>query len=57
MAEYQYAVLFETNDLSDGEMKKIRNYFKIKRQSGGGDCGEVKKVGDNTYKINFLEKE
>ncbi|XP_027034050.2 protein mono-ADP-ribosyltransferase PARP14-like isoform X1 [Tachysurus fulvidraco] len=57
MAEYQYAVIFEANNLSDVEMKKIRNYFKIKRQSGGGDCGEVKKVGDNTYKINFLEKE
>ncbi|KAG7330444.1 hypothetical protein KOW79_006666 [Hemibagrus wyckioides] len=57
MADYQFAVLFEANDLSDGEMRKIRNYFKIKRLSDGGECGEVVKVGNNTYKINFLEKE
>lgn len=55
MSDYQHAVLFEANSLSDGEMKKIRNYFKIRRQSGGGECGEVEKVRDNTYKISFLE--
>ncbi|MCI4377156.1 hypothetical protein PGIGA_G00200530, partial [Pangasianodon gigas] len=56
MSDYQYAVLFEANNLSDGEMKKIRNYFKIRRQSGGGECGEVEKVGCNTYKISFSDK-
>ncbi|TSN12215.1 Poly [ADP-ribose] polymerase 14 [Bagarius yarrelli] len=56
MSDFQYAVLFEANGLSDEDIKKIRNYFKIKRQSGGGECGEVEKVKDNTYKINFLEE-
>lgn len=57
MANYQFAVLFEVKDLSDEEMRKIGKYFHIKRLSGGGECGEVEKVGNDTYKINFLEKE
>ncbi|KAI5624654.1 poly [ADP-ribose] polymerase 14-like [Silurus asotus] len=56
MSGYQHPVFFEANNLSDGDIKKIRNYFTIRRQSGGGECGEVEKVGDNTYKISFSEK-
>lgn len=56
MSDYQYAVLFEASNLSDEEIKKIGDYFKIKPQSGEGECGEVEKVGHNTCKISFLRK-
>ncbi|KAF5902804.1 poly [ADP-ribose] polymerase 14-like, partial [Clarias magur] len=56
MSDYEYAVLFEAKNLSHGDVKKIRNYFQIRRHSGGGECGEVEKVADNTYKISFLDK-
>ncbi|ROK32554.1 Poly [ADP-ribose] polymerase 14 [Anabarilius grahami] len=56
MENYQYAVFFEANNLSDVEVKQIHKYFSIKRRSGGGQC-EINKVGDNTYNINFINKE
>lgn len=56
MENYQHAVFFEANNLSDGEVKQIHKYFSIKRRSGGEQC-EISKVGDNTYKISFMNKE
>ncbi|XP_076829248.1 uncharacterized protein LOC143475314 isoform X2 [Brachyhypopomus gauderio] len=56
MSNYKHVVFFEANNLTDGEMKKIRKYFQITRQSGGGECGEVEKLGENAYKIAFLEQ-
>lgn len=55
METYQHAVFFEANNLSNIELRQIQNYFQIKRKSGGGDC-EILKVGANTYKINFRDK-
>lgn len=55
--QYQYPVFFEANDLSERDRKKIRAYFQIKRQSGGGECGEVEKRTNNIYSIAFVKKE
>ncbi|RXN18966.1 poly [ADP-ribose] polymerase 14-like protein [Labeo rohita] len=55
MENYQYDVFFEAKSLSDEELRQIQVYFKIKRRSGGGDC-EIYKVGNNTYKISFMNK-
>ncbi|XDV19030.1 hypothetical protein PO909_024606 [Leuciscus waleckii] len=56
MENYQHTVFFEANNLSDVEVKQIHTYFSIKRRSGGEQC-EISKVGDNTYKISFMNKE
>ncbi|KAK7177062.1 hypothetical protein R3I93_001117 [Phoxinus phoxinus] len=56
MENYQHALFFEANNLSDVEVKQIHTHFSIKRRSGGGQC-EISKVGDNTYKISFMNKE
>ncbi|XP_062416809.1 uncharacterized protein LOC134124424 [Pungitius pungitius] len=57
MDEYQYPLFFEAKDLKDKEKGKIRRYFQIKRESGGGDCGTIEEAEGNTYKICFKEKE
>lgn len=56
MENYQHTVFFEANDLSDVEIKQIHKYFSIRRRSGGEQC-EISKVGDNTFKIIFMNKE
>ncbi|GAA6215981.1 protein mono-ADP-ribosyltransferase PARP14-like [Lates japonicus] len=56
MDEYRHPLLFEAKELTDKEMKIIWRYFQKQRNSGGGDCGMIKKVGDNTYQICFKEK-
>lgn len=56
MENYQYAVFFEANNLSDVEVKQIHKYFSIRRRSGGGQC-EINKVGENTYNISFVNEE
>ncbi|KAI4886311.1 hypothetical protein NFI96_016730 [Prochilodus magdalenae] len=52
----QYAVFFEASNLSEDDMIRIRKYFQIRRLSGGGDCGELQKVAENTYKIAFKDQ-
>ncbi|KAK7909910.1 hypothetical protein WMY93_014594 [Mugilogobius chulae] len=44
-------------DFDTQERKKIRRYFTIRRDSGGGDCGELQKVGEKLYKICFEQEE
>lgn len=56
MDEYRHLLFFEAKDLTDREMEKIRDYFKHRKESGGGDCGTIEKVGGNIYKIYFKEK-
>ncbi|XP_027143801.1 poly [ADP-ribose] polymerase 14 isoform X4 [Larimichthys crocea] len=57
MDNYQHHLFFEARDLTDREKNKIRRHFLKKRDSGGGECGMIEKIGDNTYKISFKEKE
>ncbi|XP_029931581.1 uncharacterized protein LOC115376229 [Myripristis murdjan] len=54
---YQHPLFFEAKDLTDQEKEKLRRHFQKKRDSGGGECGMIEKVGDNTYKIGFMHKE
>ncbi|XP_016119894.1 uncharacterized protein, partial [Sinocyclocheilus grahami] len=56
MENYEYAVFFEAENLSDAELRQMEKYFKIKRRSGGGEC-KINKVGDTTYMTTFMEKE
>lgn len=57
MDEYPHPLFFEARDLSKKEKGKIHLYFQKRRDSGGGDCNEIQKIGDNTYKICFRAKE
>ncbi|XP_024144303.2 protein mono-ADP-ribosyltransferase PARP14 [Oryzias melastigma] len=57
MDEFPHPLFFEARDLSKREKGKIHLYFQKKRDSGGGDCDEIEKVGENTYRICFKVKE
>lgn len=57
MDEFQHPLFFEARDVTDREREKIRRHFLKKRDSGGGECGAVEKIGGNIYKISFKEKE
>ncbi|KAL2079253.1 hypothetical protein ACEWY4_024997 [Coilia grayii] len=57
MSLCKHEVVFQARELTDSEKEKIQIYFKIKRRSGGGECGPVEKVSEGTYKISFLEQE
>uniref|UniRef100_A0A669C4Q5 Poly [ADP-ribose] polymerase n=1 Tax=Oreochromis niloticus TaxID=8128 RepID=A0A669C4Q5_ORENI len=57
MDEYPYPLFFEATDFTDREKEKVRRYFQKRRDSGGGDCGNVEKLGGSIYKICFKEKE
>ena len=54
---YQHAVFFDCTRLDREQTKRIENYFKIFRKSGGGDCGSVTKVNDKVYGIAFKNKD
>ncbi|XP_030609406.1 protein mono-ADP-ribosyltransferase PARP14-like [Archocentrus centrarchus] len=57
MDEYPHPLFFEASDFTDKEKEKVRRYFQKRRDSGGGDCGKLEKVGGRVYKICFKEKE
>ncbi|XP_022625617.1 poly [ADP-ribose] polymerase 14-like [Seriola dumerili] len=54
---YQYPVFFECPSLDGEQLKRIENYFHIRRKSGGGECGSVTKTNDKVYSIAFKERE
>ncbi|XP_022534288.2 protein mono-ADP-ribosyltransferase PARP14-like [Astyanax mexicanus] len=56
MSDYQYAVYFVASNLLKEDLKKIRQYFQIRRRSGGGECGDVEKIRENFYRIAFEEE-
>ncbi|KAM8882173.1 protein mono-ADP-ribosyltransferase PARP14-like isoform 2-T2 [Synchiropus picturatus] len=57
MEEYQHSLFFEAKDLTDREKDKIRRHFQRRRDSGGGECGDVERVGRSSYRIDFQDKE
>ncbi|XP_015256750.1 PREDICTED: uncharacterized protein LOC107102092 isoform X1 [Cyprinodon variegatus] len=51
---YQHPVFFGCDSLLGGQrMKKIETYFRVRRRSGGGECGRLEKVADHVYRIAF----
>ncbi|KAJ8286101.1 hypothetical protein GJAV_G00034560 [Gymnothorax javanicus] len=50
---YEYPVFFECQSLLEEKKKKIENYFRIHRRSGGGDCGPLRSVDHKIYSIGF----
>ncbi|KAM9401119.1 protein mono-ADP-ribosyltransferase PARP14-like [Salvelinus alpinus] len=56
MAVYKYPVFFEVHSLDPAQKEKIEKYFQVRRKSGGGDCGPIHNVGDNVYKIAFIDR-
>ncbi|XP_047241013.1 protein mono-ADP-ribosyltransferase PARP14-like isoform X1 [Girardinichthys multiradiatus] len=53
----KFPVFFECAHLNDDQRKRIESYFKIKRKSGGGECGSVTEVGGTVYSIAFKEQD
>ncbi|XP_076018634.1 uncharacterized protein LOC143010270 isoform X2 [Genypterus blacodes] len=53
---YQYPVYFECPGLNEEKKNKIEMYFSIRRKSGGGQCGPLKKADDQVYNIAFKDK-
>ncbi|XP_044040829.1 uncharacterized protein LOC122870585 [Siniperca chuatsi] len=53
---YQYPVFFECHSLPE-QIKKIEKYFRVRRKSGGGDCGALTRVDDNVYSLAFKYEE
>ncbi|XP_059211325.1 protein mono-ADP-ribosyltransferase PARP14-like [Centropristis striata] len=50
---YLYPVFFECQSLLEEHKTKIEKYFRVRRRSGGGDCGQLRSVGDNIYSVAF----
>ncbi|XP_029943872.1 protein mono-ADP-ribosyltransferase PARP14-like [Salarias fasciatus] len=57
MEEYKHSLFFVARYMTDKETKKVRRYFQKRRESGGGECGVIKKVSGNSYVIRFKDKE
>ncbi|KAM9836729.1 protein mono-ADP-ribosyltransferase PARP14-like [Aulostomus maculatus] len=54
---YRHPIFFETAHQLDGNLKKkIKNYFTIKRVSGGGECGPLTNLNGCVYSIAFEEE-
>ncbi|KAJ3585295.1 hypothetical protein NHX12_014016 [Muraenolepis orangiensis] len=55
---YGHQVYLECVGLDTEEMKKkVEMYFKVRRKSGGGECGPVEAVEGNVYRIAFKLRE
>ncbi|XP_054457338.1 uncharacterized protein LOC129093362 [Anoplopoma fimbria] len=50
---HQYPVFFECHSLLQEQQKRIEQYFRVRRRSGGGDCGSLKKESDRIYSVAF----
>ncbi|KAJ3585297.1 hypothetical protein NHX12_014018 [Muraenolepis orangiensis] len=57
-SSYGHQVYLECVGLDTEEMKKkVEMYFKVRRKSGGGECGPVEAVEGNVYRIAFKLRE
>ncbi len=54
---FQYPVFFECPSLDGEQRKGIKQYFQIRRKSGGGDCSSVTNIQDKVYSIAFKEQD
>ncbi|XP_056431818.1 uncharacterized protein LOC130370146 [Gadus chalcogrammus] len=54
-ASYKYVIYFERPDFDEWK-KTIEYHFKIKRKSGGGECGPVDVFQGNVYRIAFKDR-
>lgn len=54
---YQYPVYFECPGLDSEKTKTIEKYFRIRRKSGGGDCGSITHIHDQVHSIAFNERD
>ncbi|XP_074555196.1 uncharacterized protein LOC141811153 [Halichoeres trimaculatus] len=50
---YRHPVYFECLSLGEEQRKKIETYFHVRRKSGGGDCGPLKRETEEVYSIAF----
>ncbi|XP_073331182.1 protein mono-ADP-ribosyltransferase PARP14-like [Pagrus major] len=50
---YQHPVFFECHSLQGKQLKRIENYFRIRRRSGGGECGPLRTVDGKVYSVAF----
>lgn len=50
---YQHPVFFECDSLHEEQIRKVEKYFRVRRKSGGGDCGPLRRIKDNVYCIAF----
>ncbi|XP_008296127.1 uncharacterized protein LOC103369241 [Stegastes partitus] len=50
---YRFPVYFESPGLVREQEKKIEQYFRVRRKSGGGECGPLSRVAQNVYSIAF----
>ncbi|XP_047465614.1 uncharacterized protein LOC125022737 isoform X2 [Mugil cephalus] len=49
----QYHVFFEFPNLVEKQGRIIHRYFRVRRKSGGGECGPLTRVNDNVYSVAF----
>ncbi|XP_030286306.1 protein mono-ADP-ribosyltransferase PARP14-like isoform X2 [Sparus aurata] len=50
---YRHPVFFECRDLQEKQLKRIENYFRSHRRSGGGECGPLRTVKETVYCVAF----
>ncbi|CAJ1085948.1 protein mono-ADP-ribosyltransferase PARP14-like isoform X2 [Xyrichtys novacula] len=55
--QYQYPVFFDCLSLDTEQKKWIEMYFQTYQQSGGGDCSPLKNITDNSYRIDFKDRD
>jgi len=54
---FRYEVYVECLGLEDEDKRrKVRNYFNVRRKSGGGDCGPLELSKGNVYRLAFKEE-
>ncbi|XP_036967985.1 uncharacterized protein LOC119027159 isoform X2 [Acanthopagrus latus] len=50
---HQHPVFFECGVLQGRQLRRIENYFRVRRKSGGGECGPLRTVKGTVYCVAF----